>query len=152
MLLQYERPTRNERGKQGGSKPKDIEQWYAAEGLIIGAHPKGGSRGLSSMQQIPVAQYHSLLLLRCARRVQDRERIIRPNSDGCKAQSTPRGDKVFELKNSIVVPQVFFADRGEVLKARQIRKHGLEQLQVLDATDTLGDYRNRRLSITKHKT
>jgi hypothetical protein len=83
-------------------------------------------------------QNDALLLLRNAGRIENRRGILFANRIRGADPSSAGGNQVLELEDPIVVPEVFLADRGQVLQSRQLGEQSLEELEVLDASEPFG--------------
>ena len=118
-LLQDQSRARDDRRQQGHSEPEDVEQGHAAQRAVRIPHAQASSRRPGRPEQAVVRLHDPLVLRGSACREQHGERIGRIDIRRDQRVTTTGGDQVFELEDPVIVPQVLFTHRDQVLKARK---------------------------------
>ena len=151
-LLQHERPSRAERGEQGG-EPEDVRQRDDAQRSIIAVQPQLRRRGEGGPHQVVVREDDPLRSPRRPGRVQNRARIpVRVHVRRRDFPTAAARDEVLELEDPVVVPEILLSDRHHVLKVRQPGEEVLEPLEIIHPAPVLGRNRDGGLGIPERET
>jgi hypothetical protein len=151
-LLEHDTATHDHRGQEDGAEPEDVEERNGAEDCVLRVEPQRPRRRDRRREQARVREHDPLRLPRRPRRVQDRPHVFLRVDPGLR-QLLPlaAGDEVLELEDAVVVPQLLFADRHDVLERGKRLQKRLAKLEVVHPPVPLGDDAHGRFRVAEHE-
>ncbi len=135
-----------------GAQSEDVEHRDGDQRHVVPGHPQRFRQSSIRPHQVGVRQHHALGFPGGARRIEDRVYVLL-RVDGYLGTGLPltRRHQIFELEDTVVVPQVLFTHSHHVLEAGEVELHPLKQLQVVQPVELLHHDYHRRLGVSQHE-